>query len=63
VAKPLTRLTRKDLKFAWTPQAKEAFEKLKKSFTEALVMVTFDPNKKIVLETDSSDFAIRACLS
>jgi len=26
-------------------------------------MVTFDPNKKIVLETDSSDFAIRACLS
>jgi len=26
-------------------------------------MVTFNPNKKIVLETDSSNFAIRACLS
>jgi len=63
VAKPLTRLTRKDLEFTWTPQAKEAFEKLKKSFIEALVIVTFNPNKKIVLETDSSNFATGACLS
>jgi len=62
VAEPLTRLTRKDLEFAWTPQAEEAFEKLKKSFTEAPVMVTFDLARKIVLETDSSDFAIGACL-
>jgi len=44
------------------PQVEEAFEKLKKSFTEAPVMVTFDLARKIVLETDSSDFAIRACL-
>ena len=45
------------------PQAEKAFTELKKSFTEALVIVTFNPSKKIVLETDSSDFAIRACLS
>ena len=44
------------------PQAEEAFEKLKKSFVEAPVMVTFNLARKIVLETDSSDFAIRACL-
>jgi len=62
VAKPLTRLTRKDLEFAWTLQAKEAFEKLKKSFTEAPVMVTFNLARRTVLETDSSNFAIRACL-
>jgi len=62
VAKPLTRLTRKDLEFAWTPQAEEAFEKLKKSFIEAPIMVTFDLARKIVLETDSSDFAIGAYL-
>ena len=62
MAKPLTRLTRKDLEFAWTPQAEEAFEKLKKSFIEAPVMVTFDLARKIVLETDSSNFAIGACL-
>ena len=32
-------------------------------FTEAPILVIFDPAKKIVLETDSSDFAIGAYLS
>jgi len=62
VAKPLTRLTRRDLEFAWRPQVEEAFKKLKRSFTEAPVIVTFNLARKIVLETDSSDFAIGACL-
>ena len=62
MAKLLTRLTRKDLEFAWTPQVEKAFKKLKKSFTEALVMITFNLARKIVLEIDSSNFIIRAYL-
>ena len=48
--------------FNWTPRAQEAFDSLKRRFTEALVLATFDPEKRIVVETDASDFAIGACL-
>ena len=30
---------------------------------EAPILATFNPIKKIILKTDSSDFAIRACLN
>ncbi|KFY08231.1 hypothetical protein V491_08457, partial [Pseudogymnoascus sp. VKM F-3775] len=63
VAQPLTELTRKDLTFEWTNKAEDAFQELKAKFTEAPILVTFDPARKIVLETDASDFAIGACLS
>ena len=49
--------------FKWTDKAEAAFQELKMKFTEAPILVTFDPAKKIVLETDSSDFAIGVCLS
>ncbi|OBT70717.1 hypothetical protein VF21_10638, partial [Pseudogymnoascus sp. 05NY08] len=38
-------------------------KELKAKFTEAPILATFDPVKKIVLKTDSSDFAIGACLN
>ncbi|KFY79714.1 hypothetical protein V498_08911 [Pseudogymnoascus sp. VKM F-4517 (FW-2822)] len=38
-------------------------KELKTKFTEAPILATFDPAKKIILETDSSDFAIGACLN
>lgn len=63
VAQLLTELTKKDQAYKWTPEAGEAFITLKKCFTTALVLSIFDPTKKIILETDTSDFAIRACLS
>ena len=36
---PLTNLIRKDLKFEWSKGANEAFEKLKKVFVSAPVLV------------------------
>lgn len=62
VAKPLTELTKKDQGFHWTNEAQRAFEDLKKRFTTAPILATFDPAQKIILETDASDFAIGACL-
>ncbi|KFY06363.1 hypothetical protein V491_08680, partial [Pseudogymnoascus sp. VKM F-3775] len=55
--------TNHDLMFEWTDKAEDAFQELKAKFTEAPILVTFDPMRKIVLETDASDFAIGACLS
>src|ERR1700681_4139566 len=54
---------RKDLPFKKTEEVEAAFQELKKRFTEAPILATFDPSKKIVLEMDSSDFAIGACLN
>ena len=60
---PLTRLTRKDVKFAWSSEAQVAFETLKKKFTTAPVLKHFNPTLELVIETDASDFAISAILS
>ena len=63
IASPLTELTRKDQKFKWSPEAQKAFNELKKRFTSQLILVSFNPEKPITLETDASDRAIRACIS
>ena len=63
IASPLTELTRKDQKFKWSPEAQKAFNELKKRFTSQLILMSFDPEKPITLETDASDRAIEACIS
>ncbi|KAK4701806.1 putative transposase, partial [Phenoliferia sp. Uapishka_3] len=63
VAAPLNRLTRKDVPFHMSPNALEAFEGLKLSFTTAPVLAHFTPGVQLVLETDSSDFATAAVIS
>ena len=63
IASPLTELTRKDQKFEWSPEAQKAFDELKKRFTSQSILVSFDPEKPITLETDVSDRAIGACIS
>lgn len=63
VAAPLTGLTKKDQGFEWTPKCQAAFIQLKRHFTEAPFLLTFDPKKPISVETDASDFAIGAVLS
>jgi hypothetical protein len=62
IAKPLTELTKKDQSFSWDKEAQHAFDTLKGRFTTAPILVTFDPERQIILETDASDFAIGACL-
>ena len=62
IAGPLSELTKKDQGFQWSSKAREAFDNLKKKFTTAPILATFDPKQRIILETDASDFAIGACL-
>jgi len=63
---PLTALIKKEVReegFSLTPQALEAFEKLKEAFTIAPVLTQFDPDHDTVLETDASGWVTAATLS
>ena len=63
ITSPLTELIRKDQKFKWSPEAQKAFNELKKRFTSQSILMSFNPEKPITLETDASDRAIRAYIS
>ena len=63
IVAPLTRLTSKDVKFHWSEEANGAFERLKKAFTCAPVLMQFDPDRETVLEADASGYATGGVLS
>jgi hypothetical protein len=60
---PLTRLTRKDAHWVWSPQCEAAFQLLKTAFTMAPILHHFDPSLPPVIEMDASDYAITGILS
>src|ERR1700729_4356758 len=60
---PLTRLTRKDLKWNFSEACRDAFNKLKTTFLFAPVLTHWIPNTPITVETDASDYAIATILS
>jgi hypothetical protein len=63
IAQPLTALLRKNKPFRWTSTVESAFKELCSSFTSAPVLSFFDPELPVVLETDSSDYALGAIIS
>ena len=60
---PLTRLTRKSIRWEWTPECREAFRLLKDAFTSAPILHHFDPALPPIVETDASDYAVAGILS
>ena len=59
----MTTLLRKSSEeFKWTPEAQQAFERLKLLFTQAPILHHFDPELPIFLYTDASGFAISGIL-
>ena len=63
ICTPLTKITRKEQPFHWECEQREDFEKLKKKFTSAPILASFDLERKIILETDASDQALGSRLS
>ena len=63
LATPLTNLTRKETPFNWSDQCQDAFEKLKKTFTSEIILRYYNPDLKIVVETDASDYVSGGILS
>lgn len=60
---PLTRLTRKNVDWAWTTDCQKAFDTLKKAFTTAPILSQWRPDAPLIVETDASDYALAAILS
>jgi hypothetical protein len=50
-------------KWAKTRDAERAFRFLKKDFTEALILLNFNPQDPIILQTNASRLAITAILN
>ena len=63
IAKPLTLLTRQQVKFEWTPEHQEAFIHLKEAIVQAPILHYPKPNKTYIVYTDASDDTCRAQLS
>ena len=59
----LIHLPRKDTPFTWGPDHTVSFKALKHAFTQAPILVHFNPDKHIVVETDTSDYAVPAIIS
>jgi transposase InsO family protein len=63
IARPLTDLIRDDVKFEWTEERQQAFDRIKEALTTAPVLITPDPQRQYVLHTDASGFAVSGVLS
>ena len=63
IAKPLTMLTRMDVKFEWKDTHQDAFMKLKEAIIQAPILRYPDTTKPYIVYTDASDDACGAQLS
>ena len=63
IAKPLTLLSRQQVKFDWTPEHHTAFPHLKEATVQAPILHYPNPGKRYIVYTDASDDACRAQLS
>ena len=60
---PLRELTKKDVRFNWTPTHQDTFEQLKNALSTAPCMSYFDKNKQTIVTADASPVGISAILS
>ena len=63
IAKPLTLLTRQQVKFEWTPEHQAVFIHLKDAIVQAPILHYPNPNKTYIVYTDASDDACGVQLS
>ncbi|KAF4514208.1 UNVERIFIED_CONTAM: hypothetical protein B566_EDAN019430, partial [Ephemera danica] len=62
IAKPLTKLLRKNQSFLWLEKQQEAFNKLKYIMTHELILTLPDMDKEFVLSCDASGLGLGAVL-
>ncbi len=63
LAVPLTALGRHTARFAWTPEAQVSVDALKPALSSVPVLRTFDPTRRTLLTTDTSNNAVSAILT
>nr|GEU38848.1 reverse transcriptase domain-containing protein [Tanacetum cinerariifolium] len=62
IARPMTRLLKKDTPFIFSQECIEAFQTLKRKLTEAPLLIALDWDMPFELMCDASDYAIGAVL-
>jgi len=60
---PLTQLTQKDAPWNFSEDCQHYFNALKHAFTTAPILTHFIPDTPIIVETDTSDYAVAGILS
>ena len=63
LAKPLNDLLKKEQKFEWTDECQQAFDTMKRKFTEEPVLGMPDHNKPFQIKCDASKYASGAVLT
>ena len=63
IARPLTKLTKKNVHFDWCDEAQRSFEYLKAKLVTAPILAYPDVTKPYSLYTDASDFAVGGILT
>jgi len=63
IAEPLSALTKKGVRFSGSPEAHQAFERLKRALAETVTLAYPQPDQTFILDTDASDVAVGAILS
>jgi hypothetical protein len=62
IAKPLNRLTRKDVSFLFDAECMKAFKTLKEKLLSAPILVHYRPDRETRIETDASDGVLAGVL-
>ena len=60
---PVTRLTRKNIKWEWTAECQQSFNQIKEALVTAPVLTCPDFNRPFVLQTDASHYGLGAILT
>jgi len=63
ITTPLTRLTRKEVSWEWGDEQQTAFNTLKTAMVREPILQHFDPERPVTVDTNASDYAIRAICS
>ncbi len=62
IARPLHKLTEKDIVFAWPEECDEAFRRLQSLLTSTPILGYPVPDSRFIIDTDASDSGIGAVL-
>ena len=62
IAAPMTRLTRKEVKFDWDDRCEEAFQELKRRLTSAPILIASDRGQGYTMYCDSLRAGLRCVL-
>ena len=63
IVRPLHDMVKKDKKWEWTEKQEKVFKELKRQFIEELVLAAPDLDKKMRMEVDVSDYAMRGIVN